>query len=111
VSYLLSLLALKLTATRRVSHIYNLAADPGAALFAGLVALLPKTIAPTTYAYRLAAQQATGIPGRAGQGHAGRRAGDWRADQPRLPRVMHWGEDVALEKHYVPWRSSAPAAC
>src|SRR5664280_864622 len=33
VNYLLSLLALKLTATRRVSHVEDLAADPGAALF------------------------------------------------------------------------------
>src|SRR5205814_4073123 len=35
-SYLLSLLALKLTSTRRVSHVHDIAADPGAALFAGL---------------------------------------------------------------------------
>jgi len=52
-SYLLSLLALKLTDTRRVSHVADLAADPGAALFAGLTAL-PKTTALTTYSYRLA---------------------------------------------------------
>ena len=57
-SYLLSLLALKLTRTRRVSHVYDLAADPGAALFAGLTAL-PKATALTTYSYRLQhAQQA-----------------------------------------------------
>ena len=52
ITYLLSLLALKLTATRRVSHVHDLAADPGAALFAGLTAL-PKTTALTTYSYRL----------------------------------------------------------
>jgi hypothetical protein len=40
VSYLLSLLALKLVGIRRVSHVEDLAADPGAALFAGLVAIL-----------------------------------------------------------------------
>ena len=51
-SYLLSLLALKLTSTRRVSHVYDIAADPGAALFAALTAL-PKTTALTTYSYRL----------------------------------------------------------
>jgi len=51
-NYLLSLLALKLTATRRVSHVEDLAADPGAALFAGLTAL-PKTTALTSYSYRL----------------------------------------------------------
>lgn len=52
VSYLLSLLALKLTGIRRVSHVDDLAADPGAALFAGLTAL-PKATALTTYSYRL----------------------------------------------------------
>ena len=52
VSYLLSLLAVKMTATRRVSHVHDLAADPAAALFAGLTAL-PKTTALTTYSYRL----------------------------------------------------------
>jgi hypothetical protein len=52
VSYLLSLLALKLTGIRRVSHVDDLAADPGAALFAGLAAL-PKATALTTYSYRL----------------------------------------------------------
>ena len=51
-SYVLSLLALKLTSTRRVSHVYDIAADPGAALFAGLTAL-PKATALTTYSYRL----------------------------------------------------------
>ena len=52
VSYLLSLLALKLTGARRVSHVHDVAADPAAALFTGLTAL-PKTTALTTYSYRL----------------------------------------------------------
>jgi hypothetical protein len=51
-SYVLSLLALKLTSTRRVSHVYDIAADPGAALLAALTAL-PKATALTTYSYRL----------------------------------------------------------
>src|SRR5216683_2338443 len=52
VSWLLSLLALKLTRTRRVSHVDDLLADPAAALFAGL-AVLPKKSALTSYSYRL----------------------------------------------------------
>jgi hypothetical protein len=41
ISWLLSLLALKLTRTRRVSHVDDLLSDPAAALFSGL-AVLPK---------------------------------------------------------------------
>src|SRR5262249_43957339 len=52
ISYLLSLLALNLTGVRRVSHVDDLAAAPGAGLFAGLIAL-PKATALTTYSYRL----------------------------------------------------------
>ena len=51
-SWLLSLLALKLTRTRRVSHVDDLLlADPAAALFAGL-STLPKKSALTDYSYR-----------------------------------------------------------
>jgi hypothetical protein len=103
-SYLLSLLALKLTATRRVSHVYDLAAYPGAAAFAGLVAL-PKATALTTYSYRLdhgkqrkflAALDTAALA--AGLATGGALNLDFHA-------VMHWGEDAALEKHYVPRRS------
>jgi hypothetical protein len=48
----LSLLALKLTSTRRVSHVYDIAADPGAAPFVGLTAL-PRATALTSYSYGL----------------------------------------------------------
>ena len=51
-SWLLSLLALKLTATRRVSHVDDLLTDPASALFAGL-SILPKKSALTDYSYRL----------------------------------------------------------
>ena len=50
--YLLSLLALKLTATRRVSHVDDLLTDPAPALLAGL-SVLPKKTALTDYSYRL----------------------------------------------------------
>ena len=106
-SWLLSLLALKLTRTRRVSHVDDLLiADPAAALFAGL-AVLPKKSALTDYSYRT--------------GHDHQRRFLAALDAPMIERglatgaeaifdldfhaVMHWGHDPALEKHYVPTRS------
>ena len=104
VSYLLSLLAVKLTATRRVSHVHDLAADPAAALFAGLTAL-PKTTALTTYSYRL--QHAKQKKFLTALDKAALAAGLATGDVLNLDfhAVMHWGEDPALEKHYVPTRS------
>jgi transposase len=106
VSYLLSLLALKLTATRRVSHVDDLAADPGAGLFAGLAAL-PKATALTTYSYRTAHTQQAALLGSLG---AGMLAGNLIADaggdlDVDFHAIMHWGEDAGLDKHYVPARS------
>ena len=105
-NYVLSLLALKLVAVRRASHVDDLAADVGAGLFAGLVAL-PKATALTTYSYRLDHARQTALLG--GLGKAMLEAdlvsdagGDLDLD---FHAIMHWGEDVALEKHYVPRRS------
>ena len=103
-SYVLSLLALKLTSTRRVSHVYDIAAGPGAALFAGLTAL-PKATALTTYSYRLEhRKQATFL---SALDKAALAAGLATGEALNLDfhAVMHWGEDPALEKHYVPRRS------
>ncbi|MCA1674574.1 MAG: hypothetical protein LC799_21090, partial [Actinobacteria bacterium] len=104
ISSVLSLLALKLVGTRRVSHVDDLAADPAAGLFAGLAAL-PKATALTTYSYRLsherqrrflAALDTSMLSAGLAEG------GDFDLD---FHAVMHWGEDAALEKHYVPRRS------
>lgn len=104
ISSLLSLLALKLVGVRRVSHVDDLAADPAAGLFAGLVAL-PKATALTTYSYRLTHERQRrflaaldGAMLAAGLAEGGDFDVDFHA-------VMHWGEDAALEKHYVPRRS------
>ena len=106
-SWLLSLLALKLTRTRRVSHVDDLLiSDPAAALFAGL-ATLPKKSALTDYSYRtghdhqrrfLAALDATMID----TGLATAQDAIFDLD---FHAVMHWGHDPVLEKHYVPTRS------
>ena len=99
-SYMLALLALKLTSTRRVSHVYDIAADPGAALFAGLTAL-PKATALTSYSYRLERARLAALD------KASLAAGlaDGEALNLDFHAVMHWGEDPVLEKHYVPRRS------
>jgi transposase len=106
-SWLLSLLALKLTRTRRVSHVDDLLlADPAASLFAGLHTL-PKKTALTDYSYRtshehqrsfLAALDARMISG-------GLATGDDAIFDLDFHAVMHWGHDPVLEKHYVPTRS------
>ena len=106
-SWLLSLLALKLTRTRRVSHVDDLLlADPAASLFAGL-AVLPKKSALTDYSYRtghdhqrrfLAALDAKMV-------HAGLATAQDAIFDLDFHAVMHWGHDPVLEKHYVPTRS------
>jgi hypothetical protein len=104
VASILSLLALKLTSTRRVSHVEDLATDAAAALFAGLSSL-PKTTALTTYSYRLAHERQHRFLKAvdAAMVRAGLIEGaDFDLD---FHAVMHWGEDAALEKHYVPKRS------
>jgi hypothetical protein len=105
-SWLLSLLALKLTATRRVSHVDDLLTDPAPALLAGL-SILPKKTALTDYSYRLSHDHqqkflaaldkqmiASGLA----------TAGEAIFDLD-FHAVMAWGHDPALEKHYVPTRS------
>ena len=103
-SYVLSLLALKLTSTRRVSHVYDIAADPGAALLAALTAL-PKATALTTYSYRLEHRRQAAFL--AALDKAALVAGLATGEALNLDfhAVMHWGDDPVLERHYVPRRS------
>jgi transposase len=105
-SWLLSLLALKLTGTRRVSHVDDLLHDPASALFAGL-AILPKKSALTEYSWRLSHDHQqkflAGLDAKMiAAGLAGSDEGIFDLD---FHAVMHWGHDPVLEKHYVPTRS------
>jgi len=106
VSWLLSLLALKLTRTRRVSHVDDLLADPAAALLAGLAAL-PKKSALTNYSYRLSHDHQRGFLTALDQKliSSGLAASDQAIFDLDFHAVMHWGRDPVLEKHYVPTRS------
>jgi Transposase DDE domain group 1 len=103
-SYVLSLLALKLTSTRRISHVYDIAADPGAALFAGLTAL-PKATALTTYSYRLEHSRQAAFLAALDKAALAAGLAEGQALNLDFHAVMHWGEDPVLEKHYVPRRS------
>ena len=103
-SYVLSLLALKLTATRRVSHVHDIAADPGAALFAGLTAL-PKATALTTCSYRLEHRRQAAFLAALDKAALAAGLADGEALNLDFHAVMHWGDDPVLEKHYVPRRS------
>ncbi|MGH3203442.1 MAG: transposase, partial [Streptosporangiaceae bacterium] len=105
-SWLLSLLALKLTGTRRVSHVDDLLTDPASALFAGL-STLPKKSALTDYSYRLShdhQQKFLAALDSAMIGEGLATAGEAVFDLD-FHAVMHWGHDPVLEKHYVPTRS------
>jgi hypothetical protein len=106
VSWLLSLLALKLTRTRRVSHVDDLIADPAAALLAGL-AVLPKKSALTDYSYRLSHEYQRRFLAALDQKmiSAGLASGEDAIFDLDFHAVMHWGHDPVLEKHYVPKRS------
>ena len=105
-SRILSLLALKLTATRRVSHVDDLLSDPASALFAGL-SVLPKKSALTDYSYRLGHDHQQRFLAALDQKMIG--AGLATAQDAIFDldfhAVMHWGADPVLEKHYVPTRS------
>lgn len=107
VSWLLSLLALKLTATRRVSHVDDLLlVDPAAAMFAGL-AMLPKKSALTSYSYRTSHdnQRAFLLGLDTKLVASGLATAEQAIFDMDFHAVMHWGEDPVLEKHYVPTRS------
>jgi transposase len=106
VSWLLSLLALKLTRTRRTSHVDDLLTDPAAALFAGM-AVLPKKSALTSYSYRLShAHQQQFLAALDKQMiSTGLASGEEAIFDLDFHAVMHWGRDPVLEKHYVPSRS------
>jgi hypothetical protein len=104
--WLLRLLALKLTRTRRVSHVDDLLADPAAGLLAGL-AVLPKQSALTSYSYRLAHDHQRGFL--AALDHklisTGLATGEQAIFDLDFHAVLHWGHDPVLDKHHVPTRS------
>ena len=106
VNWLLSLLALKLTRTRRVSHVDDLLTDPTAGLFAGM-AVLPKKSALTPVLLPALPRPPAAVPRGPRQADDQQRPGHRRGSSLDLDfhAVIRWGHDPVLEKHYVPTRS------
>jgi transposase len=104
--WLLALLALKLTRTRRVSHVDDLLADPAAGLLAGL-GTLPKKSALTSYSYRLSHDHQRAFLAALDQNmiSAGLATREQAIFDLDFHAVLHWGHDPVLERHYVPKRS------
>src|SRR6266536_1429290 len=80
--------------------------DPAAGLFAGL-GVLPKKTALTDYSYRLAHHQQRALLAAldAKMIASGLASSEEAIFDLDFHAVMHWGDDPALERHYVPRRS------
>lgn len=105
----LSLLALKAIGRRRVSHVDDVCVDPALAAFAGLQSL-PKASSLGSYSYRLKRSHDQALL--AGLAQAMTATGQTRGADFDLDfhAIMHFGDDVALETHYVPRRSQRTEA-
>jgi transposase len=104
INSVLSLLALKAIGRRRVSHVDDVAVDPALAAFAGLESL-PKATALGSYSYKLDRSHDAALL----EALAPRMLATGQTDGADIDldfhAIMHYGDDVALETHYVPRRS------
>jgi hypothetical protein len=109
ISSVLSLLALKSIGRRRVSHVDDVCVDPALATFAGLESL-PKASSLGSYSYRLTRSHDEKLL--AGLARSMIETGQTRGADFDLDfhAIMHFGDDVALENHYVPRRSQRTEA-
>jgi transposase len=103
-SSVLSLLALKVIGRRRVSHVDDVAVDPALAAFAGM-ASLPKATALGSYSYKLARSHDAALLEALAPRMLAAGQTDGRDLDLDFHAIMHYGDDVALETHYVPRRS------
>lgn len=107
VSYLSSLLALKLLDKERKSHITDWNFDQALGLFAGLN-VLPKDSAATDYSYRLTGGQHNGLMARWVKNAYPVLCPDGaREFALDLHPIAHRGKPPALENHYVPQQGKA----
>lgn len=104
--YLLSLVQLKLVGRERISHVMEMAHDPGAGLFAGLNAI-PKTTALTTYSYRVTRAQNEKLLHQLVRALRHEKLLPGESFNLDFHAIPHFGEESILERHYVPRRSHA----
>ncbi len=100
----LSLLALKLTGKERLSHVMDVCADPGFALFAGLN-VLPKTTALSTYSYRVTREMTASLLSSYHQALSQSGLLPGNSFNLDFHAIAHRGQQAVLEKHYVSSRS------
>ena len=100
----LSLLALKSIGRRRLSHVDDVATDPALAAFAGMSSL-PKATALGSYSYKLDRTHDQRLLEALAPRMLATGQTDGRDIDLDFHAIMHFGDDVALETHYVPRRS------
>ncbi len=103
-SSVLSLLALKAIGRRRVSHVDDVCTDPALASFAGLESL-PKASSLGSYSYRLTRAHDRALLAGLARAMIATGQTDGADFDLDFHAIMHFGDDVALETHYVPRRS------
>jgi hypothetical protein len=102
-------LAVKSIGRRRVSHVDDVGMDPALGAFAGLESL-PKATSLGSYSYRLSRehdQNLLAALARSMTPTGQKKGADFDLD---FHAIMHFGDDIALENHYVPRRSQRTEA-
>lgn len=101
---ILSMLALKLVGTERLSHVMDVCFDPGFALFAG-INVLPKTTAISTYSYRMTREMTASLLESYTKTLKRLKLTPGQSFNLDFHAIPHRGEEAVLEKHYVSSRS------
>lgn len=100
----LSMLALKLVGTERLSHVMDVCFDPGFALFAG-INVLPKTTAISTYRYRVTREMTASLLESYTKTLKRLKLTPGQSFNLDFHAIPHRGEEAVLEKHYISRRS------
>jgi len=100
----LSMLALKLVGTERLSHVMDVCFDPGFALFAG-INVLPKTTATSTYSYRVTRDMTASLLESYTKTLKRLKLTPGQSFNLDFHAIPYRGQEAVLEKHYVSKRS------